>query len=272
MEGTLGHPEYPKELLQQEWANRREKNPALSLRSFARFLKISPGRLSEILSGKRKISLEMAERISDRLGLDPKTKAALISSILKRRKKNARAAMVTRKTDEAGPHYQQLTIDAFHVISDWYHFAILNLRDCEDFRADEAWIAKRLNIGINEVRLALVRLERLGLIVRQGEPWSRTQAHLTTTHDVRSAGLRKGHRGILQRAIESLESVDVENRDITNMTMAINPDKLPQAKAMLTRFRKRFAKFLEEGKGRTEVYTVAIQLFPLTQFRKKKNL
>jgi len=264
--------DYSKELLQQEWATRREKNPSLSLRSFARFLKISPGRLSEILSGKRKLSLEMAERISERLGLDPEMKATLISSILKRRRKNVGAAASGRKFDEADPEYKQLTIDAFHVISDWYHFAILNLRDCDDFSPDESWIAKRLHIGLGEVRLALVRLERLGLIDRKGEKWDRTHAHLTTTHDVRSAGLRKGHRGILERAIESLDSVDVENRDITNMTMAINPDKLPQAKAMLTRFRKKFSKFMEEGKGRTEVYTVAMQLFPLTQLKKEKKL
>jgi uncharacterized protein (TIGR02147 family) len=268
---SFGHSNDPKELLQQEWASRREKNPALSLRSFARFLKISPGRLSEILSGKRKLSLEMAERISDRLGLDPETKAKLISSILKRRKTSAKVAAEARKLDKVGPDYKQLTNDAFHVISDWYHFAILNLRDCDDFKPDESWIAKRLNIGLGEVRLAIARMERLGLIERREKSWVRTHAHLTTTHDVRSAGLRKGHRGIIDRAIDSLEKVEVADRDITNMTMAINPEKLPEAKAMLARFRKKFAKIMEQGNGRTEVYTVAIQLFPLTELRKEKK-
>ena len=271
MEVKLRNFEDPKEWLQQEWVFRREKNAALSLRSFARFLRISPGRLSEILSGKRKISLEMAERICERLAFAPELKTAFIASVIKKQYRNL-PKTVKEKTDDVDPKYQQLTVDAFHVISDWYHFAILNLRDCEDFVCDEAWIAKRLNIGVGEVRLALARLERLELIEWKQEEWFRTYANLTTTHDVKSAGLRKGHREVLQKAIDSLEAVDVELRDITNMTMAINLEKLSDAKAMITRFRRKLAKFLESGKGRTEVYTLAVQLFPLTEIRKGKKI
>lgn len=241
----------------------------LSLRAFARFLQIPPSRLSEIFSGKRQLSLPMAEHISKRLGLDPKTQSEFISSVLKGKRKKYSPRRRASPLDRTDPEYKQLTLDAFHVIADWYHFAILNLRDCDDFRPNETWIAKRLNIGIGEVRLALTRFERLGLIECKNDgSWVRTHANLTTTHDVRSAGLRKGHRGILQRAIESIESVDISQRDITNMTMAINPGKLPEAKKMLARFRKKFAKFLEQDAGRTEVYTLAMQLFPLTEPRK----
>jgi uncharacterized protein (TIGR02147 family) len=211
----------------------------------------------------------MAERIALRLGLDPSAKSEFLSLILRNRIERPKKNQPTRKIDEADPEYRQLTIDAFYVISDWYHFAILNLRDCDDFQNDDAWIARRLNLSVGEVRLALTRLDRLGLIERRKDGWVRTHAHLTTSHDVRSAGLRKGHRGILQRAIDALEAVDVEERDITNMTMAINTAHLPEAKAMLARFRKKFAKSMERGKDRTEVYTLALQFFPLTQTRKK---
>src|SRR6185437_10034746 len=153
MESRTFLPEDPKELLQQEWATRREKNPALSLRSFARFLKMSPGRLSEILSGKRKISLEMAERISERLAFDPETKAAFIALVLKKKNRLPKRLTLNRGLTEADPEYHQLTLDAFHIISDWYHFAIMNLRDCSDFVCNEEWISKRLNISTSDVRL-----------------------------------------------------------------------------------------------------------------------
>lgn len=273
MELNLGYFDDPKEWLQQEWSVRREKNNSLSLRSFARFLKVSPSRLSEILSGKRKISLAMAELFCERLALSPEAKIAFISAVLKQYKRNSkkRISMNKKNTDDANQVYQQLTIDTFHVISDWYHFAILNLRDCDDFVCDENWIAKRLNLSVGEVRLALSRLERVGLISWKSSQWFRTQAHLTTTQDIKSAGLRKGHKGILQRAIDSLEAVDVEWRDITNITMAINPENLREAKTMIARFRRKMSKILENGKGRTEVYTLAVQLFPLTQLRKEKK-
>lgn len=258
----------PKEWLLQEWHARRAKNAALSLRSFARFLQIPAGRLSEVLSGKRKISLELAERLADRLAIDPATRSALTAAV--RKTKRGRRRQRVAAQDEHDPEYRQLTIDAFHVIADWYHFAILSLRDCANFRPEEDWIARRLGIGKTEVCLALTRLERLGLIEREGSTWIRTEQNLTTTHDVRSAGLRRGHRGILERAIASLETVDVNLRDVTNMTMAVHLDDLPQAKALLAQFRRKFAKTIEVRKDRTEVYTLALQFFPLTEARTRK--
>jgi uncharacterized protein (TIGR02147 family) len=76
---------------------------------------------------------------------------------------------------------------------------------------------------------------------------------------------------MLEKAIDALESVDFGNRDITNMTMAINPKRISEAKAMIARFRRKMAKVMETGPGRTEVYTVAVQFFPLTQIRKGRN-
>lgn len=273
MELNLSHFDDPAELLQQEWSTRREKNGSLSLRSFARFLKVSPSRLSEILSGKRQISLAMAELFCERLALAPEMKAAFISSVIKQHKRKTKKSSSSdkKKIDKTDPTYQQLTVDAFHVISDWYHFAILNLRDCDDFENDETWIAKRLNLSVGEVRLALTRLERLGLIEMKSSGWIRTYAHLTTSQDVKSAGLRKGHKGILQKAIDSLEAIEVEMRDITNITMAVNPKQLPEAKAIIGRFRRKLSKLLENGDSRTEVYTLAVQLFPLTKLREGKK-
>jgi uncharacterized protein (TIGR02147 family) len=257
----------PRELIQQEWAVRRERNPAFSLRSFAKFLELPPGRLSELLSGKRALTHALAQRIADRLGLPPDARAALFGAVRGRRRAAGGAVAAT-----ADPVYRQLTVDAFHVIAGWHHFAILSLRDCEGFRPDHAWIARRLGIGPHEVRLALTRLERLGLIERKGaRGWDRTAAHLTTTHDVRSAGLRRGHRGILGRAIDALEEVDVAARDVTSMTFALDPARIPEAKKALAAFRRKFARRFETGTGRTEVYTLALQLFPLTRLKQEKK-
>jgi hypothetical protein len=46
--------------------------------------------------------------------------------------------------------------------------------------------------------------------------------------------------------------------------MAVDPALLPEAKDMIKKFRRRLSRFLESGKKK-EVYTIAIQLFPVSR-------
>ena len=55
----------------------------------------------------------------------------------------------------AVPEYQQLQMDTFRVISDWYHFGILELTYLKSFKSDPRWIAKAL--GITEIEAVLFR-------------------------------------------------------------------------------------------------------------------
>jgi len=48
----------------------QNRNPAYSLRSFSRKLKINPSALCEILKGKRRVSRKMAERLLAQMGAD----------------------------------------------------------------------------------------------------------------------------------------------------------------------------------------------------------
>ena len=63
---------------------------------------------------------------------------------------------------------------------------------------------------------------------------------------------------------KKLESVDVEEREFTTVTMASSPKKIKKAKLLIREFKRKLMEYMEEGE-KTEVYTLAIQLFPLTQ-------
>ena len=53
------------------------------------------------------------------------------------------------------------------------------------------------------------------------------------------------------------------------MTMAIYPKKLPMAKTMIRDFREQLCQYLETD-NKTEVYELAIQLFPKTDIGESK--
>lgn len=51
------------------------------------------------------------------------------------------------------------------------------------------------------------------------------------------------------------------------MTMAVDKQRLPEAKALIKSFRRDLAKLLSRGKKRDEVYNLSIALFPITNIR-----
>lgn len=230
-----------KEWLLGELKRRKSTNAAYSLRAFSKTLELTPGRLSEYLSGKRTVTPHMARKLALKLGVAP-----------------------TTSTDIDKKFGAPLENEAFAAIADWQHYAILSLMETKGFKLDEKFIARRLGISPLDAREALERLLRLGLVEKQGAKLTRTKRNLSTTQDVASAALRKSHEQNLRQAIACLEEVQVELRDISSITMAIDSRKLPLAKEAIKDFRRRLMLLLEAGEA-DEVYNLNIQLVPVTK-------
>ncbi|MCM2322977.1 MAG: DUF4423 domain-containing protein [Oligoflexia bacterium] len=257
------HPD-PRAWLQEEFRRRRERNPRFSLRAFGRMLNIPPGRLSEVFGRKRPITLAMGQRIADRLAYPPAAKLKLLQAI--QRQQLLRAGTLGPGAESEDEEYQQLREDEFRFIADWQHFALLYLFETRGFRGDPSWMARRIGISTVEAQAALERLERLGLIQRKRNRYVKLAGDLTTTHDISSVALRQSHRQSLLQAIDTLEEVPLELRDLTSITMAIDPRRIPAAKLMIRDFRRKLSRYLEQGE-RTEVYNLNVQLVPVTKIR-----
>lgn len=260
--------------LLEELEHLRLKNPRYSLRAMAQRLGMSPGRLSEVMNGRRGLTRKTAEKIADRLDYDPKRRALFLATV--ERTNQTRSS--SSATDPAPlksiqpPKYDKIDIDSFHVVADWYHFAILSLMELNDFDPSPKWISSRLGITITQCEQAMERLKRTGLIEENKENGRlrSTGRNIETPTDIASSALKRSHRQTLEQAIQSLYDIPVEDRDITSMTMAISSKKLPEAKKLIREFRKKLAAFLEEGKA-DEVYNLNIQLVPVTVLKESKK-
>jgi len=233
------------------------KNPAYSTRAFAKKLGLDPGALSGILNGKRRISHKLAERLAEKLCLDPQERTEFFGHFPERLPRKKEAAQAKE--------YLQLSADQFRVISDWQHFAILSLLATKDFKSDPAWIAKRFGTNekiINETLDRLIRTELIGK--DEKNQFVLKHPKVRTTDDIKNISLQAAHAKYLELAKNSLEQDDVNERDFTFMTMAIDKTKLPLAKEKIRKFQDELAELLECD-SKTEVYTINIQLFPLTK-------
>lgn len=246
---------------------RSQKNSKYSLRAFARDLDMSPQVLSAVFNKKKGISVEVAAKIAARLNLNENESRYLcdLVDLTHARSAGSRKIAALRLTQyKQALKFQTIKTDALHVLTDWYHFAILELTYVKGFKSEANWIAKRLNITNYQAKQAIGRLLRLGLLSEKNGCLVKTDQHLATTHDVPSEAIRNFNRQILSKAADSLTFQDVGERDLTTMTMAIDTRKIPEAKKRIRDFRRELTEFLESGE-REEVYCLSLQLFKLSQ-------
>lgn len=241
-------------------AKKMERNPRFSLRAFAKMVDVSPAILSRILSGKRKLTFNLAVRIADALALEPSERELLYSFYLSKTQSDSE--------EEQKKIEKELSIDCFNAMKEWYHYGITQLLYVENFKEDYKWISKMLGINELEAKLAVERLLRLKVLDRNElGALVRTATHMSTTTEIASAGIRHFQKQILEKAIDSLEKDDIHERSITSITVAINEEKLKEAKEEIKRFRLKMSEFMSEGE-KTRVYNLGIHLIPLSKSSK----
>ncbi len=229
--------------LQNQLTNRCRANARYSLRAFAKTLELDASSVSQILSGKRKPSPQMIEKICAKVGWPA-----------------GRVPPAGSRSD-----YFLLTQDAFAAISDWYHYAILDLTLTKGFKSDTNWIASRLGISRAEAQIAVERLRRLGMLVEKGPKLAKAESHYVNYTPGQTSGAhREYQRQIIRKALEAVDICDPAEKDITCITIAANPRKLEAAREKIKKFRRELCAFLEDGAGET-VHVMAVQLFPLTK-------
>lgn len=238
----------------------RLRNPNFSLRAFSKRVGLSSSAVSEIFSGKRRVSRKLAERVLMTLQQEPEVIQQVMSAFDK----------VEKSKPGTELYYKTLAIETYAVISEWHHYAILNLTETSDFVSEAGWIANRLGLQTSVVEGAVNRLVALGLLKWEQGRLSRTEKRLSSTDDVASIAVKKAHKSDFQMITEVIDRVDVANRDFTSMTFPVNLSRLPQAKKIVRRFLDEIADCLETGE-KTEVFKLNVALYPLTQIEKNEE-
>jgi uncharacterized protein (TIGR02147 family) len=169
------------------------------------------------------------------------------------------------------PSLKLLLEDQFEAISEWHHFALINLTRTRDFDPDPKWIGRRLGITAAEASAASERLFRLDLLKKNADGrWEPTEAHFANASDdsnadLHAAALRRYQKQVLTGALKAVEEMPVEQRDQSSIAMATSPRRFREAIARIAQFRWELCEFLEQEEEKTEVYQLSVSLYPLTR-------
>ncbi len=246
-------------LLQSELARRCANNSQYSLRAFAKYLGLDHSTLSQLLRGKRRLTARSIRKFGVRLGLE----ANAIEHFVENEERLPGDAGDGAITCEV----RQLAQDTANLISDWHHYAILELIHVRDFKPDSRWLARVLGISVDEVNIALQRLIRLGLLeMADRDRWIDHLGNSTTSIQgfARNAAERflEQVRGL---TLQAVRSAPAGRYGYSTTTVAVNSACLPRAIDALNRMRSELLAILAQGQNRDEVYQLEISLVPVIQ-------
>lgn len=244
------------------------------MRGYAKKLGVSPAHLNQVLNKKKGLSVEMAAEVAEKLDLNDSETSYFCDLVLvqhARTETSRRLALTRLCTTKKAPAIHLIQLDLFKIISDWYYYAILELTFVKDFQSDIKWIAHRLGISVKETKIAIERLLRLDLLIVDDGVLKKSQTQIDTPKKMEVEAIKKANEQILSLARDAITNAAPEDRFFSNMTMAINKEKLSLAKDMMIKFKHKLCEGLEEGE-RDEVYCFSAQLFPLSQKKNEQEL
>lgn len=263
-------------LLKKIFSRKKKENVQFSLRKSARFLKISPGYLSKIISGQKPIPRELLKKIIVVFEMDPLEAAELINSLKKevldqKVGKTAEFDFAKSQKEEKFDlsEYELLPEQAEWLLSKWYYFILMDLTTCENFQNDIKWISQQLGIPAGEVATSLKFLEENGLLVKDEKGhWQKKYQSLRFPTIKTKKTVRQFHAMQIEKGLKYLDThtapKDFSQRLISSVSFAANSAKLEQAKQILNQAMHEVATLMSES-DTDSVYSINVQFFPQTK-------
>lgn len=249
---------------------RQKKNASYSKSALARDMGISQPLLSLIFGKRRPLTTVQAKRASILLKLSHEEEKELVESTL-RSEGNARIRkqLDAQKLKADSNRMKELDFDQFSALAQWFHMPIIALISTKAFRRDYQWVARKIGISATEAKEAVERLIRLGMVTENAKgDLKLSQDRIDLTPKKSEVAIRAHHAQMMRLAEETMKTQTDEQswmkRDISSLSLAVDSQKVPEAKLLIQKFREEMSALLTEG-NISEVYQFNVQLFPITR-------
>lgn len=253
-----------RDILKQELSQRCAVNPAYSQRALAKKIGMTQGGLSEVLTGRRGLSVCRAATIAEKLGFSSDQSLLFCESVRSHHARSLAQRQIAKAKLNAflkQAQYTELTNDMFQTIQEWHHLAILELTKLTGFKSTPGRIAQALGISPERSQEAVERLCRLGLLRIRSGKYVPTHAKLEFPAKTPSEAIKSFHHQILSKAQRALYQQPRDKRHFHAVYCAIDAADLPKAQTMLNEFWRNFCAVMNESKTKDQVYCLATQFF-----------
>lgn len=246
-------------------------NGKFSVRKFAEEVGFkSYGYLTMILKRERNLSIKSAQKIVDGLHLS-KNEAEFFLKLVHFNQ--------SRDPEDKDKAFQDLfffkkfkasrKVDAnsYEFFSHWYIVALLEALGTSLRRANVEELAAAIRIDTRDVKYALEVLERLNFIEKDGTGWKRLETSFETEPVIQDLSVRKFHREMIQKALDSIDALATEERELGSLTISLSASKFAELKERLFQFKQELNALYSEDPDPENVYQLNFQFFPLARVK-----
>lgn len=158
------------EILRKHFELSQKKNPAFSLRSFANKVGISPGKVSEILNGQYLMSIEMAERIVEKIGFEDHEKQSFLQAVQNENANLQELREFHRKMAEKNNLFTKKSLrhleqeEEVHLLDHWQFYGIMTALEVKTNDHSVAGIASIMGMDESEVEERLRKMLHLKFV------------------------------------------------------------------------------------------------------------
>lgn len=243
----------------------QKANASMSVRKLADKIGVSHVFLRKLLQGEANIPIRRLESIAKAFQLDELSLGELRSLA----KKQTDTPAASDEKPKAILKYDEESRNTYTALAHWYELPLLDLLTCDEEDLTTKGIAQRLQISEREVTDAFLRLKAVGLISEENGRLQKNSQYLRFPTKSSHPVIQNYYMEVLKRAQQELKKTSqdsFEKRLIANMTIAVDIDRLPEAKERLQKFIYDLSIELSQGKA-TEVYFLTTCFFPVTKTR-----
>lgn len=164
--------------------------------------------------------------------------------------------------------------DMFNYFSNWLNPVLRELApDVSSIKASE--IARRFVPQVTgaEVKRSLKFLVNNGFLVQNEDgTYRQVEKNISSSNkDITLAALRELHRQLGTIALDSLDNVPVNERDFSEVIIGVTKEAYDKILAEIADFRKKVIAIATQDNGMDRVYSLNIQMIPLTHKNTGKN-
>ena len=277
MECIFRYTDY-RQFLRDILTEKRKKAAFFTLRNIS--LKIgmrSSGHLSMILNGSRNLSETFAVKIAQVLKLGRNEQEYFVALVKFNQAKNhaEKTEHYQRLKKISAPALKWLKKEQHVFYEEWYYSAIrelLAVYEISDHNVKDLAPEIIPSISENQFRKGLRVLVDTGLAhMDSGGVYRRNDALITSGGEKRFYAVQKYNIDTMKLAMEALDKVEKELREISTVTMSIDRKTYTEIIKKLSDFRHDIMEMAAETRSPDQVYQLNIQLFPMSKNKSEKT-
>lgn len=264
--------------LKDYYEARKSKEPQFTYRFIAECVGFkSAGHFTQIIKGLINLSSSMVAGFIDFLNLNKK-EADYFELLV--RFDQAKTHAEKRRYFEQMAKFRELkivTLDPlqYEYYDNWYYVAVREVLSYYPFKGDYGALAKKVKPSISprEAKKAIALLERLGLIKKESDGfYKKTSAAVSAVPLGGSIAITNQALQTMRLAQEALDRFPKELRNVSGVAFSVSQKTFEDIQEEIRNFRKKILTLAQADSNPDAVYQFNIQLFPLSDISKKKEV